>query len=371
MVQHLLLTMVAPPLLLLGAPITLALRTESRPRRAALARMLRSRTVHVLGNPLLGWMLFAGTLWASHLPAFYDATLRNVGLHAAEHLAYLSTALLFWRPLVGKDPGPVLSHPARLFAMFLIMPQMTFLGLAIYSSDRPLYAHYIATSLRFGTTAVGDQHLAGAIMWSSGMLFMVPAMALVLIDWMRKDERDAARFDARCCTPVAEVTICVCAYVTKGATMGAWCSAGRGGREPINVKGRWAGCAFAAVWCGWWRFDVRDALSVSSAAAAPATDLDTTFGPSGNGYWQATNGGWAPGEAVVQPDGKILVSGGVIDAESGIFNFVLYRLTQDGIPDTTFSGDGTRTFFSIGPEVRAGRHGVGAGGRQRSWRWAA
>ena len=197
MVQHLLLTMVAPPLLLLGAPITLALRTQSRPRRIVLARVLRSRTVQVLGNPLLGWLLFAGTLWASHLPAFYDATLRNLGLHAAEHLAYLSTALLFWRPLVGRDPGPALSYPARLFAMFLIMPQMTFLGLAIYSSNRPLFSPYIATSVRFGTSAVADQHLAGALMWTSGMLVMVPAMAFVLIDWMRKDERDAIRSDQR------------------------------------------------------------------------------------------------------------------------------------------------------------------------------
>ena len=197
MVQHLLITMIAPPLLLLGAPVTLALRTLSRARRRALARALRSRTVQVLGNPLLGWMLFAGVLWASHLPAFYDATLRNVGLHAAEHLAYLSTALMFWRPLVGRDPGPVLSHPARLLAMFLIMPQMTFLGLAIYSSNRALFSPYLATSLRLGTSAVGDQHLAGAIMWTSGMLIMVPSMALVLTDWMRKDERDSARSDAR------------------------------------------------------------------------------------------------------------------------------------------------------------------------------
>ena len=97
----------------------------------------------------------------------------------------------------------------------------------------------------------------------------------------------------------------------------------------------------AVLWiavCSMW-------VMAAQASAAPATDLDTTFGPSGNGYWQATNGGWAPGEAVVQPDGKILVSGGVIDAESGIFNFVLYRLTQDGIPDTTFSGDGIRTTY--------------------------
>jgi putative membrane protein len=197
MVQHLLLTMVAPPLLLLGAPINLALRTASPPRRAALAARLRGRTVRVLGNPLLGWTLFAATLWATHLPAFYDATLQHVGLHAAEHVAYMTTALLFWRPLVGSDPGPALSHPARILAMFLLMPQMTFLGLAIYSSNQPLFSPYIATSVRFGTSAVGDQHLAGAIMWTSGMLFMVPAMAFVLIDWMRKDEREAARFDAR------------------------------------------------------------------------------------------------------------------------------------------------------------------------------
>jgi putative membrane protein len=197
MVQHLLLTMVAPPLLLLGAPITLALRTAGPSGRATMASLLRGRIVRVVGNPLLGWMLFVGTLWVTHLPAFYDATLRNLGLHAAEHLAYVSTALLFWRPLVGKDPGPSLSHPARLFSMFLLMPQMTFLGLAIYSSNRPLYSHYILTSLRLGTTAVGDQHLAGAIMWTSGMLFMVPAMAIELFDWMRKDDRDAARFDAR------------------------------------------------------------------------------------------------------------------------------------------------------------------------------
>jgi uncharacterized delta-60 repeat protein len=88
------------------------------------------------------------------------------------------------------------------------------------------------------------------------------------------------------------------------------------------------------------------AMFLSSSGAAPASDLDPTFGSVGTpGYWQDTNGGWVPGEAVVQSDGKILVSGGIVDAESGIFNFVLYRLTSAGIPDTTFSGDGTRTFF--------------------------
>ena len=198
MVQHLLLTMVAPPLLLLGAPLTLALRTVLSSDREIMLRLLRGRVVRLLSNPLLGWCLFVAVLWASHLPAFYDATIRSAPIHAAEHLAYLTAALMLWRPMVASDPSPSrLSHPARLLLLFLMMPQMAFLGLAIYGSDTPLYAPYVTTSVLFGTSAVADQHLAGAIMWASGMFFMVPAMAVVLMDWMRTDEREAARADAR------------------------------------------------------------------------------------------------------------------------------------------------------------------------------
>jgi putative membrane protein len=198
MVQHLLLTLLAPPLLLLGGPISLAVRSAGdRPRTRALA-LLRGRAVRIVSTPALGWTLFVGTIYASHLPAFYDATLRSSTVHAAEHLAYVATALLFWRPIVGRDPGPRrLSHPARLFSLFLLMPAMTFLGLAIYGADRVLYAPYVATSPALGTSALSDQHLAGALMWSAGMLFIVPAMAVVLVDWMRTDEREALHVDAR------------------------------------------------------------------------------------------------------------------------------------------------------------------------------
>ena len=198
MIQHLLLTLVAPPLLLLGAPLTLAIRATSPARREKLLGILRGRIVRSGSAPALGWAMFVGAIYASHLPAFYDATLNNAALHAAEHLAYVGTALLFWRPIVGSDPGPSrLSHPARLFSLFLLMPAMTFLGLAIYGSDRPLYLPYAASSPLLGTSAVSDQHLAGAIMWSAGMLFIVPAMVVVLVDWMRTDEREAERADAR------------------------------------------------------------------------------------------------------------------------------------------------------------------------------
>jgi putative membrane protein len=198
MVQHLMLTMMAPPLLLFGAPLILILRTARPSDRDVLVRVLRGRTVRILSKPVLGWVLFVGTLWATHLPVFYDATLSNLGLHVAEHVAYLTTAMMFWRPMIGADPGPGrLSYPARLLFLFLSMPQMAFLGLAIYMSDRVLYAAYVIPSALHGTSALSDQHLAGALMWASGMLFMVPAMALVLIEWLRAEEREGVRIDAR------------------------------------------------------------------------------------------------------------------------------------------------------------------------------
>ena len=110
---------------------------------------------------------------------------------------YLGTALLFWRPVVARDPSPVrLSQPGRLFYMFVSMPVTTFLGLAIYSSDRVLYPHYAAATARLGLSAVADQHLAGAIMWETGAVLMLPALGLVLADWFSSEERRGAAHDA-------------------------------------------------------------------------------------------------------------------------------------------------------------------------------
>jgi putative copper resistance protein D len=76
------------------------------------------------------------------------------------------------------------------------MAQSAFLGLAIYSSDHVLYPHYVRATLAVGSPPLADQHLAGALMWTTGMFLLVPAMALVLMDWMRHDERAAGRMDA-------------------------------------------------------------------------------------------------------------------------------------------------------------------------------
>jgi putative membrane protein len=199
MMQHLLLTMVAAPLILLGAPVTLALRASSvSVRRRLLLPVVHSRAAAFLSHPVVSWSLFTATLWVSHFTSLYAEALGSEAVHALEHALYLSAAVLFWRPVVALDPGPSrLSHPGRLLYLFLAMPQMAFLGLAIYSSDQVLYWHYIPTAAALGTSALADQHLAGVLMWTTSMVLMLPAMAFVLFDWMNKDAREAASLDAR------------------------------------------------------------------------------------------------------------------------------------------------------------------------------
>ncbi len=196
MVQHLLLTMVAAPLLVLGAPVTLALRAWPGTARRRLLSIIRSAPARVLSNPLIAWSLFFAVMWGSHVTGFYEATLRSPSIHAAEHIAYLTSALLFWMPVVGVEPiRSRLSHPARILYLFLAMPAMAFLGLAIFSADHVLNPTYAAAQ---GVAhALADQRVAGALMWTGGMFLIVPALALVLLDWMRADEREARRADER------------------------------------------------------------------------------------------------------------------------------------------------------------------------------
>ncbi len=199
MAQHLLMTMVAAPLLLLGGPVTLALQSASpEARRRYLLPVLHSRIIKTLTNPVVAWCAFAVVMWGSHFTPLYERALENQSVHAAEHLLYLGSALMFWWPVVGIDPAPSrLSHPARILYLFLAMPQTTFLGLAIYGSDRVLYPHYLVATARLGISPLADQHLAGALMWVSAMVLLLPALAWVLLEWMDREEREGERADRR------------------------------------------------------------------------------------------------------------------------------------------------------------------------------
>jgi putative membrane protein len=196
MVQHLLLTLVAPPLLLLGRPLTLAHAASSRRTGATLTRIARHPIVRLLGHPAVGFASFALVLWASHVTSLYEATLTNTWLHAGEHVAYVVSATLFWWPVVARDPGARrLSHPARLLYLFLSMPVMSLLGFVVSSNERVLYPHYIVVAGSVAA-ALRDQRLAGTIMWESSMLCGAFALAFVLMEWLAHDEAEGRRIDA-------------------------------------------------------------------------------------------------------------------------------------------------------------------------------
>jgi len=198
MVQHMLLQLVAAPLLLAGGPITLALRASSPSVRRRLLAILQSRIVHAVSFPLVAWLLFAAVNWGWHFSTLYDDALENLALHYFQHASLLGAALLFWWPAIGVDPSPWrLPHPLRLFYLFLAMPQNSFLGIAIMEAPRVLYPHYVTNLRDWGMSPLEDQQLGGVIMWTVGDLAFLVGMAVVVWIWVRHEDRRTARLDRR------------------------------------------------------------------------------------------------------------------------------------------------------------------------------
>jgi putative membrane protein len=193
MAQHLLLTFVAPPLVALGAPISLALGALAPSRARGLARALRSPLIRLLTHPVVGWGLFVGVPVALHASRVFDLALGSAGWHAAEHAAWVGAALVYWWPIIGVDPSPhPMGYGARLLSLLLAMPAMSFLALAIYTADAPLYATYAAEA-----GALVDQRDAAALMWVVGNLALVVSILLVAASWKRRDDEAQRRLEAR------------------------------------------------------------------------------------------------------------------------------------------------------------------------------
>ena len=195
MVQHLLLTMVAAPLLVLGAPITLALLAASPAGRRRLSAVLRSGPIPsaLRAGRRLGPVL-RPCCGALHFSGWYEASLASDGVHVLEHLAYLVTAVLFWMPVVGRYPSPAaLSHPARILYLFFAMASMAFLGLALLSAN-----HVLDPDRRDGRGS-GEGARGPADRRNPhvghGTFHIAPALALAMLAWMRADEREALRVD--------------------------------------------------------------------------------------------------------------------------------------------------------------------------------
>jgi cytochrome c oxidase assembly factor CtaG len=192
-VQHMLLTMVAAPLLALGAPVTLALRATGGRTRRRMVRVLHSPPVRVLGHPLVAWVLFTVSLYGLYYSPLFDLSLRNRFVHDLVHLHFLGAGLLFWWPVVGVDPTRWrLPHVARLLFVFLMVPFHAFLGVAIMNSGRLLAPSLASFQRSWGPTPLADQQAGGAILWGAGDLVALGAVLGILVAWASYDQNVVA-----------------------------------------------------------------------------------------------------------------------------------------------------------------------------------
>jgi cytochrome c oxidase assembly factor CtaG len=209
MVQHVLLMLVAAPLIVLSAPITLVLRLASGPtRRRWILPLLNSRPVRFVTFPVTDWIIFAGVMWASHFSPLFNAALEDPLVHDFEHALFLTTALLFWWPAVGLDPAPWrMGHPVRIVHVFMQMTQNTFLAVVILNVPTVLYAHYATLVRPWGPAAIDDQRLAAGIMWLAGDLIFLTAIMVLVAGWMRADARSTVRADRQAELDLAQIRV--------------------------------------------------------------------------------------------------------------------------------------------------------------------
>jgi cytochrome c oxidase assembly factor CtaG len=203
MVQHMVLSMLVPLALALGAPVTLALRTlPGRPRRWLLA-CLHSRVARVLSFPPLTFALYVVSPWALYFTGWYDASLSSPYVHEMMHLHLVLVGSLFFWPLVGVDPVPGrVEYPFRVLLVVLTLPFHAFLGVTIMGQDALIGGDWYP-SLHDGPMGswlpdpLDDQHLAGGILWGSGDLIGLAFFAVLFAQWVRSSRREAEREDRR------------------------------------------------------------------------------------------------------------------------------------------------------------------------------
>jgi len=188
-IQHLLLMVVAPPLLALGAPMTLALQTAGRDTKVRLLGILNSRPFRWMTHPLPVAAVYYLSMFAFFLTSALGFAMVHMWVMDLINLAFLFAATLFWWPIVGLDPIPHwrMSHGGKLANLLIGVPIESFLGLALLSTTRPAASMY----------TLAGTHSGGALLWIGAEVFTVLALIPVFIQWVRFEERKAARYDAQ------------------------------------------------------------------------------------------------------------------------------------------------------------------------------
>ncbi|WP_104107298.1 cytochrome c oxidase assembly protein [Nocardioides sp. 616] len=203
MVQHMILSMVVPLSLALGAPVTLALRTLPASLRRVLLAVLHSRVAKVLSFAPLAFALYVLSPWALYFTDWYDASLRSAYVHEMMHIHLVLIGALFFWPLMGVDPVPGrVSWPFRLLLTVMTLPFHAFLGVTIMGQSTLIAGDWYL-ALREGPMgswlpdAMEDQHRAGGILWATGDLIGLVFFGVLFAQWVRSSMREAVREDRR------------------------------------------------------------------------------------------------------------------------------------------------------------------------------
>ncbi|MFI7597637.1 cytochrome c oxidase assembly protein [Actinoplanes sp. NPDC049681] len=196
MVQHMVLSMVGPIFLALGAPVTLALRTLPVRDRKMLLAVLHSGVVRVLTFPLVAFGLFIANPFVLYFTGLYRATLEHAWLHEFIHAHFIVTGCLFFWPLLGLDPLPNRwPYPARALLMVLSVPFHTVLGLTIMQSKTLLGGDWYPNLHLSWVKPFDDQVTAGGILWAGGEIVSVTMLGILVLQWIKQSEREAKRID--------------------------------------------------------------------------------------------------------------------------------------------------------------------------------
>jgi cytochrome c oxidase assembly factor CtaG len=195
MLQHVLLTAVAPPLLFIGEPVRpLLLGLPDFVRARVVRPLARSGPVrglvHLLRHPGVAVLLFVGGVYLWHWPVLYDAAVEDARIHILEHAHFFGAAMLFWSVVI--DPVPfrgTLPYAARIIYLLLAgAAQNTLLGGILSFSTRLLYPHYAETTARYGIDALTDQRIGGALMWVTGDAVFLLGVSLAFFRWLAHEE---------------------------------------------------------------------------------------------------------------------------------------------------------------------------------------
>ncbi|SDK19527.1 cytochrome c oxidase assembly protein [Streptomyces indicus] len=202
MVQHMVISMLSPILLLLGAPITLALRalpTAGRGRkgpRELLLMLLHSRYMKVITHPAFTIPMFIASLYALYFTPLFDFLMESKPGHIAMMVHFLAVGLVFFWPIMGVDPGPHRpGYVMRMLELFAGMPFHAFFGIALMMASEPMIGTYMNPPASLGIDALADQQAGGGIAWAFSEIPSVVVLVALMFQWRKSEEREAKRKD--------------------------------------------------------------------------------------------------------------------------------------------------------------------------------